>query len=338
MSDTDTTEQVFPLAGIEVDSLLAFLALLGLLRSLEFSRPRWRPRASWTGPPWRARLHVAASTNEREIAEAASAGVEAIASHYDADGRANVAFDIPGFRRYASRAVHGRQDGIGVALASALTAEWPEKRSGGLPAGPLVMLFGQGHQNFLDRLLAVPRGELPRRLLKLKCPPDMRDPGKIAEALFEPWRRTDDADAFRWDPEEDQRYALRFDDPSSAGAAPTVVGANRLAAVGFLSYPCFPATHRATTAGVDREIGQVSFVWPVWTVPLGRQGIERFLSHPALPVGSDDELRPLGVSAVYRARRVSNGKFMNVARASPISSLQTVRAQRRAGRPRRSSR
>jgi acyl-coenzyme A synthetase/AMP-(fatty) acid ligase len=40
--------------------------------------------------------------------------------------------------------------------------------------------------------------------------------------------REDDADGFRWDPQDDQRYALRYDNPSLAGAAPTVVGANRL--------------------------------------------------------------------------------------------------------------
>ena len=35
------------LAGFEPDNLLAFLALLGLLRSLESARPTWRPRAAW---------------------------------------------------------------------------------------------------------------------------------------------------------------------------------------------------------------------------------------------------------------------------------------------------
>jgi len=33
------------LEGLEPDNLLAFLALLGLLRSLETARPAWRPRA-----------------------------------------------------------------------------------------------------------------------------------------------------------------------------------------------------------------------------------------------------------------------------------------------------
>ena len=45
------------LDGLEPDNLLAFMALLGLLRTLEEARPGWRPRASWTvaEPPLRPR-------------------------------------------------------------------------------------------------------------------------------------------------------------------------------------------------------------------------------------------------------------------------------------------
>ncbi|MGH7089221.1 MAG: hypothetical protein ACREFQ_09995, partial [Stellaceae bacterium] len=35
------------LDGLEPDNLLAFLALLGLLRALEIKRPEWKPRAYW---------------------------------------------------------------------------------------------------------------------------------------------------------------------------------------------------------------------------------------------------------------------------------------------------
>ena len=43
------------LEGLEPDNLLAFLALLGLLRALEASRPTWQPRAAWDvdNPPLR---------------------------------------------------------------------------------------------------------------------------------------------------------------------------------------------------------------------------------------------------------------------------------------------
>lgn len=129
---------------------------------------------------------------------------------------------------------------------------------------------------------------------------------------------SDLAQGFRWDPEDDQRYALRFGNPSKAGAANTEDGANRLATLGFLSFPSVPAL-RATTRGVDRGAEGVSFVWPVWSTPLSLSGIESLLSHPALLDGNVALLKSFGVEEIYRARRVSNGKFMNVARAAPVT-------------------
>jgi hypothetical protein len=305
------------LPGLEADSLLAFLALMGLLRALETARPNWKPRASWQGPPWVALLHLSEDADKAAVAGAANEGILTIAREFNVDGRHNVDFDRDDYRAYVERT---RAHPTGAALAAALTSEWPEKKAGGLAASPLVMMFGQGHQNFLDRLLDVPRGELPSRLKKLKSPPDMRDATKIAEALFLPWKREDDAHGFRWDPEEDQRYALRFDDPSAAGAALTVVGANRLAAIGFLSFPSAPGVRRMTTVGVSHEKGEWAFLWPIWSPPLSRLAIEALLSHPDLIRCAPNKLRSYGVLEIFRAYRISNGKYMNMTRARPVQS------------------
>ena len=70
--DAPVDAAVIDLPGLEADNLLAFLALLGLLRSLESSRPEWRPRVSWKGPPWIARLHLTQAADEAEVAKAAA--------------------------------------------------------------------------------------------------------------------------------------------------------------------------------------------------------------------------------------------------------------------------
>ena len=44
------------LNGLEPDNLLAFLALLGLLRALEKARPEWKPKVYWQGKPPKAIL------------------------------------------------------------------------------------------------------------------------------------------------------------------------------------------------------------------------------------------------------------------------------------------
>lgn len=306
---------VLPMQGLEVDNLLAILALLGLLRSLELERPEWHPRASWAGPPWTAKLHLASSASQEEVAEAATAGLVKIASRFDVDGRKNVDFSPEEYRSYAERCC---TDPARAALASALTSEHPEKQGGGLRAAPLILMFGQGHQNFLERLVAVPLGRCRAGATKGKPAPDLRGARSIAEALFSAWKRSDPTDAFRWDPEEDQRYAFRFGDPSKAGAASTVHGANRLAAVGFLSFPVSPGIREAGTPGAMRDRTGLSFVWPVWTQPLSLHAIERLMRHPLVSAAAAGaELAQLGVAEVYAARRIANGKFMNVTRASP---------------------
>lgn len=317
---SSTATFTYDLAGLEVDNLLAFLALMGLLRTLEDAQPSWAAMASWTGPPWHARLHLAVHASTRTVAEAACRGIDAIAARYDDDGRSNVAFMRTEFRSYVVRM---RGNAVGASLAAALTAEHPETRTG-LQAAPLVMMFGQGHQYFLERLLEVPRGVLPNRHRKLKKLPDFRDPAMIEAALFSPWMRSDDADGFRWDPEEDQRYALRHGNPSREGAAPTVHGANRLAAIGFLSFACAPGA-RLMARGSDRDDDGVYFVWPVWRQPFARRSIETLLSHADLIGGRLEKLSPLGIAEIYRARQIANGKFMNVSRAMPVRSTVSPR-------------
>jgi hypothetical protein len=316
--DPPANDTLLPMPGLEPDNLLAFLALMGLLGALEAARPDWYPRACWKGPPWVAQLSLAARVEETEVAQAANEGILELVKHFKLDAtRKNVDFEREDYRRYARQV---RDDAVAASLAAALTAEWPPKNNGRLPASPLVMMFGQGHQNFLERLVDVPSGKLPNRLRKLNSPPDMTDAGKIAEALFSAWRRKDDADGFRWDPQDDQRYALRYRDPSPEGAAPTVLGANRLAAIGFLSFPTTPSERELRTAGTIRADREWYFVWPIWSQPLSRSCIEALLNHPGLVSGKLDEVRLLGVVEIFRARRVANGKFMNVVRASPVHS------------------
>lgn len=77
----DDTEAVreHRLDGLEPDNLLAFMALIGLLRALETARPGWRPRAFWDveNHPWRPVLTLAEPQTQKTVAEAAAEGVKA---------------------------------------------------------------------------------------------------------------------------------------------------------------------------------------------------------------------------------------------------------------------
>jgi hypothetical protein len=310
---------VVELSGLAADNLLAFMALLGLLRALEQTRPDWHPRARWRGRPWIAELLLEQEATEAEIADAADAGISAIAASYrlmpageNQTPPRDVKFTAKEFRRLVGPL---RGDTVGAALASALSAEMPVRRDGSVMPGPLVLLFGQGHQHFLDRLMSVPRLSAPPVTGRTRGT-QPTGPSKLAGALFAPWTRSDESDGFRWDPADDQRYALRFGDPGKEGAARTEHGANRLAAVGLLSFPCVAGERTPLDAVAStQQNGRRCCVWPIWTEPLTLAGIETLLTLDLL-TPNPERHATCGIAAVMRALRIANGKFMNVTHAA----------------------
>src|SRR5262245_22405884 len=76
------------LVGLVPDNLLAFLALLGLLRALEVARPHWAPRVRWDAEtaPTRPVLILASSNGSSSIAAAAAEGCDTLAPDYEFGG------------------------------------------------------------------------------------------------------------------------------------------------------------------------------------------------------------------------------------------------------------
>ena len=88
----DRTEQAavkHRLDGLDSDNLLAFLALLGLLRALNRARPEWRARAAWdfSRQPLRPVLTLAEAVTCSAVASSASDGVSALAKAHEFGGR-----------------------------------------------------------------------------------------------------------------------------------------------------------------------------------------------------------------------------------------------------------
>jgi hypothetical protein len=81
-----STSSCFPSAASHPGNcLLAFLALLGLLRSLETARPAWRPRAAWDvdAAPLRPVLVLVEPQDELAVCEAAAEGAATLATYHD---------------------------------------------------------------------------------------------------------------------------------------------------------------------------------------------------------------------------------------------------------------
>ena len=310
------------LDGLEPDNLLAFMALLGLLRTLEEARPGWRPRASWTvaEPPLRPRLHVVENIGSNAVAEAAAEGLTVLARHHDFEGLRDLTLAPEDAAQRLREAADS--DSYIAALWAAFVSDAAIARDGKkVEPTPLCFLFGQGHQHFLSRLASVPKETVPlkrgsaqkRSVSEAEC---------LGEALFAPWRRPDEATerSFRWDPHEDVRYALRANNPTNKKTKEgTQHGANRLAAVGLSLFTVVPRHRndriRLALIGGERERdGTHTLSWPIWREAVGLAGIRALLGHPYLD--KPGIRAALGVVERRQARRISSGKYMNITRAA----------------------
>lgn len=317
------------LTGLEPDNLLAFMALLGLLRSLEESRPSWHGRVSWTvdEPPLRPCLHLAEAIEEDAIVQAAIEGLDALAPKHDFGKLQDLKLPVDGAREQLCRAAGGAdQDPYTADMWAAFLSDVVVSDQGTTKPTPLCLLGG-GQTRFLKNLALVPNQKIPKR----KTPPSKttgRNKTKVSESdcirecLFGTWLRLDDTLSFRWDPSEDVRYALRARAPTD-DKEPTQHGANRLAAIGLSVLTVVPTVRlgeaQLTVLGGGRDRG-FTFEWPIWREPTSLAGIRGLLSHPHL--NRAETRTALGIVELRLAHRISYGKYMNFTRAERSEGLE----------------
>ncbi len=317
------SQAIHRLDGLEPDNLLAFIALLGLLRVLDEARPDWSARVFWTvgEPPLRPALRVSEEVDRRTVAEVAAEGLNALAGFHDFDGRKNLGLERGSAARLLREAaVSANRAPYQSELWSALASDAALTRDGTkTEPTPLCLMFGQGHQHFLERLATVPQQKAPPARGKGRHKTEISEIDCLCEALFAPWKRSDRTDSFRWDPCEDVRHALRARDPTNRITKETTQhGANRLAAIGLSILTVVPVRHasgvRLTLLGGKRERIGFCFEWPIWREPATLAGIRALLGHPGL--GDFRTRASLGVVECRRARRISAGRYLNFTRAS----------------------
>lgn len=309
--DATTPRDRHRLEGLEPDNLLAFMALIGLLRGLETARPAWRPRAFWDvgTDPWRPVLTLAEAQTESALAEAAAQGARALATHHAATGdQADLKLSLEVFA-----CLNEAADAQGRRVLDALCCRGATRDDDTLWPTPFAFMFGQGHQHFLSRFRDVPAGH-------------SSDPATstfFATALFAPWKREDPTNGFRWDPAEDRRYALRARNPATDKAI-TQHGANALAAICLPLLPVTSIQRRGETRVLTPMTrygtgGQIEFTWPLWTRSASLIVILALLRHPELAKDFPEPANLPQTAALMRARRILVGKYFNVTSATPLS-------------------
>ena len=152
------------------------------------------------------------------------------------------------------------------------------------------------------------------------------EPTHVERTLFRIWDYQDESShSLRWDPIEDQRYALRWRDPSKSSLADgpgTMVAANALAVEALRCFPTLPTGTRTRTTGFELTKRQQRFVWPIWATMLRIETVVSLLSLRQLldTAPCNSSLRARGILEVYRSQRVrQNQYYFNFGPAQPAT-------------------
>jgi hypothetical protein len=149
---------------------------------------------------------------------------------------------------------------------------------------------------------------------------------EIHRTLFETWDYADKGFSLRWNPLEDQRYALRWHDPSNKNkdefAMGTMNGANALALEALSLFPAVPLqTDLATTGFFKNKQRRIYFTWPIWDVAVSVDIVRSLLAlqHLHQDNPTRKELLARGIVEVYRCERIApNQYYRNFSPAVPV--------------------
>lgn len=324
------------LTGPDAGNPLGFLTALGTLRVATLVWPQRQVRMGWErhGTGWRPRLLVDAALEEETLIN----GIYGYCRHgTGGDGVKNGAKDpdatFPYFaferdtssltpERFAALACEARRTVspgdrafadflVAFGCEACLDDEYIEDTA-------LRTMSGTGHQHFLATMLKLAGAVRPQH---------------IRAALLEPWRYADPMRglSMRWDPHDDRRYALQWQDPSKdpdRGRRGSMLGANRLAVEALPLLPTVPILRggraRLATTGFDTA-REPCWTWPVWGEPISLEVCASLLANPLLQELSNNSgdsprrlLRHMGIEEVFCSRRITVGYYRNFTPARAV--------------------
>lgn len=297
----------FPLTGLDGSNPLAFLAALGTFRTLYNAWPDRNVRLGWTPiGAWRPVVHADGDITTEELIEALDGKLR------DPAGRK--AFDLGDdlkvrgldFREVAAAAAKAatHTDRTWADFIAAFACDATCNEDGMVQDTALRTMSGAGHQHFLAFMRDLAAGTTADHL---------------RAALLQRWEYTEPGPSMRWDPNDDRRYALRWDEPSGDPIR-TVRGANRLAIEGLPFLPTAPVGKELRTTGfVGRGSRETFWVWPIWEPAISLNVVRSLLALGKLqdtPIPRE-EIGAMGVREVFKSQRLTIGKYRNFAPARP---------------------
>ena len=288
------------LSGLDGSNPLGFLAAIGTAVVLQDVFPEMRLGWEQTEGGWRPSL-AGCGDDEQEFVEKLSAALkDASMTVFDVDNK--MPFDAEKFSRklrdvQGCSSIADRRDAD--FLSSLGTELYPDEKNG----------------QFQDsRFRMVRSGDSAGQGLPFYAKAMRKKVGidHIQRTLFHAWDYQDTGYSLRWDPIEDQRYALRWRDPSKSSQG-TMLAANSLAIEALQWFPVvMSAGNQAQTTGFQR-VGrrETYFVWPIWTPMVGMETVRSLLALDDLykePVPRSSLVKR-GIEEVYRSQRIQQTQY-----------------------------
>jgi CRISPR-associated endonuclease/helicase Cas3 len=314
---TQAAEHSLPLPGLNGANPLAFLAALGVLRTVTVATPNTSVRMRWeTDGTWHPVLvtdHVLSPEQLLSGLQAALANRQGEA-HFVKLGK-NINVPRVAFRQclldaVGSSAQHQRTS---ADYFAAFGSDALVSVNDGVTIQDTALrtMAGAGHQHFLETM---------RNLIE-QCHLE-----HLQKAIFCTWDYSDPTQtlSLRFDPLDDNRYALRWRNPSGdpdRRLSGSMLGANRLAIEAIPLLPTAAGAKRLrTTAFSGFRSDDTFFHWPLWEVPLALPVIQSLLTTRELvsPSAIGATLLPRGVTAAMKSQRITVGKVRNFAPATAL--------------------
>jgi hypothetical protein len=289
------------LTGLDGSNLLAYLAGLGALRVLTLAMPNdevrmaWVDRGCWT--PVICHSRVESAEGVLEILRDKLCGESSINAAWKIGDDLNLRCSDfrDHLRRTGMEASTGNREDADFLTAFGSDVYGTVGKKETMSDTEFRTMSGAGHQHFLGFMRELAVGT---------------DADQLRRTLFEIWDYEDDRPSLRWDPGDYRPHALRAVDPSG-DPIKTMRGANRLAIEALPLFPTVPQDRRIRTMAFEDRPSGTEISWPIWTDPLELRTIASLVAYEGVQRGSRDELRPLGIVQVFRARRFTEGKYRN---------------------------
>ena len=300
----------FLLKGLDGANPLGFLAALGTLRtataawSTRSVKMRWAQRSGG----WRPELEISeVEPDEGAFLERMNAELKKMEGHAALTFASDLTLSADAFRRelIAAQGSSTPADHVRAEFLTAFGSDVVSNEDGIISDTAFRTVSGAGNQHFLGFMQKLVRET---------------DTGNLRDALFTTWRYRDVGMSMRWDPADDRRYALRWNEPSGDPVM-TVRGANRLAIEALPLFTTMPVGRRLETTGFTQKRGRGAlWSWPIWEVQACLDVVRSLLSMEELQdeVPDRNQLARRGVREVFRCQRITQGKYRNFTPAVPV--------------------